>query len=71
VPDDLALVGYDDIELAAYTTPALSTVSQPKCEMGRMAVEMLANRIDKEEELPAKQLLQPVLVVRKSCGAKL
>ena len=41
VPDDLAVVGYDDIELASYTTPPLTTVSQSAGEVGRAAVELL------------------------------
>ena len=70
VPEDLALVGYDDIELAAYYTPALTTVAQPKNEMSQMAVEILVKRINGENGGPVKQTLQPVLVIRKSCGMK-
>ena len=45
VPDDVAVVGYDDIQMASYTDPPLTTVSQPKYDMGRLAVEMLAELI--------------------------
>jgi len=45
VPDDVAIVGYDDIPEAAITSPALTTVSVPKYEMGRAAAEMLLERL--------------------------
>ena len=54
IPQDLALVGYDDIELASYTTPPLTTIQQPKKEMGITAFNYLltasrpGNRLPKE-----------------------
>jgi LacI family transcriptional regulator, galactose operon repressor len=44
-PGDLAVVGFDDIELASYTTPPLTTVSQSANEVGRAAVELLLERL--------------------------
>jgi DNA-binding LacI/PurR family transcriptional regulator len=41
VPDDISLVGFDDLPLAHYTDPPLTTVRQPKHEMGRMAMQVL------------------------------
>jgi LacI family transcriptional regulator len=69
VPADLAVVGYDDIELAPFVTPALSTVAQPMREMGREVVKLLVNRIG-DGHLPRQREVLPVtLEVRQSCGA--
>jgi LacI family transcriptional regulator len=46
IPRDLALVGFDDVDAASLVTPALTTVSNPSYEAGRVAGEMLLNRID-------------------------
>ena len=71
IPEDLAVVSFDDIELAAYTTPQLTTIAQPTYEMGQTAVSLLLNRI-KNGELPQQQRILPTkLVVRGSCGARL
>ena len=66
VPDDLSVVGFDDMEQAANVTPALTTVRQPLAEMGRMAVSLLV-RLLQELRLEATNLqLQTRLVVRDS-----
>jgi LacI family transcriptional regulator len=68
IPRDLALVGFDDIELASYIQPPLTTIRQPKQEMGLLAVEMLINRIH-DHTLPIKKVTLPVsLIKRESCG---
>jgi LacI family transcriptional regulator len=46
VPDDMSVVGFDDIAAASWVTPALTTIAQPKAEMGRLAVERLASAMD-------------------------
>jgi DNA-binding LacI/PurR family transcriptional regulator len=46
VPDDIAIAGFDDIPLAAYTTPTLTTVRQPIAEQGQIAARMLLDRIE-------------------------
>jgi LacI family transcriptional regulator len=46
VPDDISVVGYDDIAAASWVTPALTTIAQQKAEMGRLAVERLASAMD-------------------------
>jgi len=64
VPRDVSLVGYDDIALAAYTAPPLTTVRQPKDELGGQAVRMLLNLLT---ATPVANLKLPVeLVVRES-----
>jgi LacI family transcriptional regulator len=70
VPDDLALVGFDNIELAAYTIPPLTTISQPIEEMGEIATQLLIRRIHEDMSEPRRELLPVELVVRGSCGAK-
>jgi len=70
VPDDLALVGYDDIELASYTNPPLTTIKQPKVEMGLATLNFLLGRIKDKQAAPQRALLPVSLVVRGSCGAQ-
>jgi LacI family transcriptional regulator len=68
IPRDLALVGFDDIELASFIQPPLTTIRQPKLEMGLLAVDMLINRIH-DHALPIKKVTLPVsLIKRESCG---
>jgi DNA-binding LacI/PurR family transcriptional regulator len=73
VPTDLSLVGFDDIALAGYTDPPLTTIAQPKTEMGRRAVEMLLALLDKANGAGVARavLLAGRLVVRGSvAGAR-
>ena len=70
VPHDLALVGYDDIELASYTTPPLTTIKQPKIEMGVTALNFLLDRIRDKKSAPQSTLLPVSLIIRGSCGAQ-
>jgi LacI family transcriptional regulator len=46
IPEDISIVGFDDIEWAQHVTPALTTVRQPLAEMGRMAVSLLTRLLD-------------------------
>jgi DNA-binding LacI/PurR family transcriptional regulator len=63
VPEDLSVVGIDDIQFAAYTNPGLTTVAQPKQELGALAVDaLLARALD----APQTQVLDGRLVVRES-----
>lgn len=66
VPEDLSVVGFDDISLAQYFDPALSTIRQPAEELGSLSVEMLVERIQ-EPELPYRyEILPTELISRKS-----
>ncbi len=67
VPDDLSVVGYDDIQLAAYCSPRLTTMHQPIHEGGRRLVETLCALID--DQPVASVVLPATLVIRDSCGA--
>ncbi len=66
VPDDIAVVGYDDIELAQYMTPPLTTIHQPKDELGELAIDVLIHRIAQPALQPQKLQLTPVLMERGS-----
>jgi LacI family transcriptional regulator len=71
VPDDLAVVGFDDIPFAAYVSPSLTTIAQPKPEMGRQAVEMalaLAGAEASDLSVTTNVVLRGRLVVRESSG---
>lgn len=70
VPDDLALVGYDDVSLAEFCNPALSTIRQPMSEMGRQGASLLIDLLEGKVaagEVP-EVILEPTLVVRRSSG---
>ncbi len=70
VPSDLALVGFDDIELAAYSNPPLTTIAQDKQKIAEISVNMLVEKIGSQEINGRREFLQPTLVVRKSCGSQ-
>jgi len=72
IPDDVAVVGFDDVPVAALRSIGLTTVRQPAAEMGRRAVEMLIARMESDEPRePVDILLRPKLVVRRtSAGAE-
>lgn len=70
VPDDVALVGFDNTYLSRQMRPTLTSVSQPTEEIGRLAVDMLFNRMDDNEIVEAETVsLQPRLIVRDSTAA--
>jgi DNA-binding LacI/PurR family transcriptional regulator len=65
VPEELSLVGFDDLAIASYTSPLLTTVSQPKQQMGRMAMEImikLLSRIDSKTNIK----VEGKLIIRES-----
>jgi DNA-binding LacI/PurR family transcriptional regulator len=71
VPVDVSVVGFDDIQSAAFCTPSLTTVRQPLNEMGKRGARILLERIANPEkiELTAEVVIEPELVVRESTGA--
>ncbi|HLY26621.1 MAG TPA: LacI family DNA-binding transcriptional regulator [Aggregatilineales bacterium] len=71
IPQDIAVVGYDDIPLSAYIEPPLTTMRLPAYGLGWEAAEMLVRRIEGEDLSHADVLLDMELVVRESCGAHL
>lgn len=66
VPQDIAIVGYDDIELARYMTPPLTTIHQPKDELGELAIDVLIHRIADPTQQQQRLQLTPVLMERGS-----
>lgn len=67
VPDDVSVIGFDDIQSAAYLSVPLTTVKQPMREIGRQAAELLLSQLEAEEEVPPQRIvLEAELVVRES-----
>ncbi len=66
VPADISLMGADDIPMSSVVTPSLSTVSVPKGDMGRLAIRVLIDRINKMHRLPMKIFLPYKLIIRES-----
>lgn len=70
VPEDVSVVGFDDIQAAAYLTPRLTTVRQPLRQMGEMAARQLLLRISNSNgKAPQLISMAPELIVRESTGA--
>jgi LacI family transcriptional regulator len=72
VPQDVALVGFDDVPIATALQPALTTVRQPIEQMGSMAADLLLSLLQSPPEgrqLAQKLILPTKLIVRESCGA--
>ena len=68
LPDDLAVVGWDDVLAARYISPALTTVRQPIRDLGRLAAERLQARIGGGDLVGQARVLPSLVVVRSSCG---
>ncbi|WP_319542474.1 substrate-binding domain-containing protein [uncultured Pseudodesulfovibrio sp.] len=66
VPDDLSLVGYDDIYIARHAAPPLTTIHQPKGEIAAMAVDTLIDRLDSKRTKGMVIKIEPTLVERRS-----
>lgn len=69
VPEDVALIGFDDMPFAARSDPPLTTIRQPTYRMGGLAVETLLDLIEHPDSPPHHIVLPTELVVRASCGA--
>jgi LacI family transcriptional regulator len=68
VPEDVSVVGFDDVPIAVFSNPALTTVRQPLEEMGRIAARTLIDRIEKRAEFQPEIVIEPELIVRNSTG---
>ena len=66
VPQDISVMGFDDIPGAAFHTPSLTTVRQPLNRMGEVAAQSLLERIEGNKEYPEEIAIEPELVVRES-----
>jgi LacI family transcriptional regulator, galactose operon repressor len=70
VPQDISVVGFDDIQGAAYNTPSLTTVRQPLARMGAIAAQTLLERIEHSKDQPKEIAVQPELVIRESTAKR-
>ncbi len=70
IPEDVAVVGFDDTPVAVTTRPTLSTVRQPIEAMGREMARLLLRRIDDPDDAPSQVVFATELVVRESSGAR-
>jgi LacI family transcriptional regulator len=69
VPEDVAIVGYNDVPLASRLAPALTTLRVPVREFGRISAQMLIDQINADRSLARRVVLQPELVIRGSTVA--
>jgi DNA-binding LacI/PurR family transcriptional regulator len=66
IPDDVAVIGFDDVEVGRHTDPMLTTIQQPIAEQARLLVEMLVTQIRTGVAAPIPAVLQTTLVPRES-----
>lgn len=70
IPDDMSLIGYDNLKVVNHLPVPLTTISQPKVEMGKRATEILLENI-KDNKIKSQTIkLKPELIIRNSCGVK-
>jgi LacI family transcriptional regulator len=69
VPDDISVLGFDDIDQAAFNVPRLTTIRQPLKRMGELAASSLIKRIEQPEVETGDVIVEPKLVVRESTAA--
>ncbi len=67
VPQDISLVGFDDVEFAAFCDPPLTTVRVPAKKMGELAVNLISESIEKGKYQVKKYCLNTELILRNSC----
>lgn len=70
IPEDMAVIGCDDIEACKYTSPTLTTIRQNKQRLGVLAAHMLFDLINNQSE-GGSFVVEPALIVRESCGSSL
>lgn len=70
VPEDVAIASVNDIDIAAFVTPPLTTVKIYTEQIGRTAVNLLTEKIEVGREIPIKVVIPTKLIVRASCGGK-
>jgi DNA-binding LacI/PurR family transcriptional regulator len=70
VPKDIAVVGYDDRDIASFSNPTITTVCPPSFEMGQLAAQLILDRLENQVEIKDPIRVQGKLIIRESCGAK-
>ncbi|ALV47024.1 LacI family transcriptional regulator [Arthrobacter alpinus] len=68
IPEDVALVGYDDIDFAVSAVVPLTSIRQPTALIGRTAIELLAEQLENPDAKPRSVVFEPELVIRASTG---
>src|SRR6202011_3853924 len=68
VPQDVSVVGFDDIPAAAFHYPSLTTIRQPLRRMGELAVDLLVGQIEHQRDWQQEIAVQPEIAVRESTG---
>lgn len=68
IPDDISIIGFDDVPQASFVYPKLTTVRQPLEQMGQVAVRMLLAQIESQSCPPQRVTLTTQLIIRDSCG---
>jgi len=66
VPEDISVVGFDDIQSAAFQNPSLTTIRQPLHHMGTVAARILLQRVRRQAMYPHSMPIKPELVIRES-----
>lgn len=69
VPDDISIIGFDDIEVAQYLTPRLTTLKQDGEQIGKMAIDLLVKQIDNKTKIKDSKSVPVKLIERESCKA--
>ncbi|MNN42377.1 HTH-type transcriptional repressor PurR [compost metagenome] len=69
VPDDIGIIGCDDIDACKYTSPTITTIRQNKDKIGRLAASLLYDLINNQSET-SNVVVEPELIVRESCGSR-
>ncbi|WP_332631376.1 LacI family DNA-binding transcriptional regulator [Halalkalibacter flavus] len=70
VPEDIAVVSFDNVYMSSVCEPRITTVNQPKYEIGRIAMDLLLKLINGEEVQNSKIILKDELIIRDSCGSR-
>jgi DNA-binding LacI/PurR family transcriptional regulator len=68
LPDDISLVGFDDVAWMGMVDPGITVIAQPSIEMGRRAARLLLRRVEDPLCEPRVECLEPLLVIRGSTG---
>jgi DNA-binding LacI/PurR family transcriptional regulator len=68
VPEDLAIVGFDNLDISAHLDPPLTTIAQPFLKIGQTAADMLIRRVEGDHQYLRQVTIAPELVVRASCA---
>lgn len=68
VPEDMSVIGFDDLPVSQYTIPPLTTIRQPIYDKGKRLAQLLIDKIKNKEQTTVHENLEPLLIVRESCN---